>query len=143
MIKLERRNFLKTSAIGSAVLASSGLITFQSGSAAMPPTLPSINNPLNLYGSLESVLEGIRANNPMDLTVANWRKKNPRGSYKRWQAAARKCLLDGLNYSPGPLNMAPEVIQKEDRGTHTFEKIRFNTTPWHRLEAYLLLPKGV
>lgn len=140
---MERRDFLKTSAISSAAIASSGLFSFQPGMTNEAPIIPSIKNPLNLYGSLEPVLEGIRANNPMDLTLANWRKKNPKGSYKKWQAAARKCLLDGLHYNPGPLNLAPEVILKEDRDTHTFEKILFNTTPWHRLEAYLLLPKGI
>lgn len=140
---MQRRKFIKTSAIGSAVLASSGLFSFQSAPETLPANLPSIKNPLNLYGSLEKVMEGIRANNPMDLTVANWRKKNPRGSFKQWQTEARKCVMDALHYHPGPLNLAPNVISKEDRGTHTFERIEFNTTPWHRLEAYLLLPKNV
>lgn len=138
---MERRKFIKTSAISSAALASTSLFSFASGEAPSP--LPTIKDPRNLYGSLEVVMEGIRAHNPQDLSLPNWRKKNPQGRFEAWRSAARNCLKQGLNYNPGPLNLAPEVVDKQERDGYTLELVRFNTTPWHRLEAYFLLPTGV
>jgi dienelactone hydrolase len=138
---MKRRNFIRTSAMSSAFLASKGIQAFQTEN--LQPELPTIKKPLNLYGSLESVIEGIRANNALDLNSVNWRKKNPGGTFKQWQSLARKCVLNGLNYDPGILNLNPERMEVKDRGEFTLEKVRFNTTPWHRLEGYFLLPKGV
>src|SRR5690606_31654169 len=101
---MERRKFIKTSAISSAALASTSLFSFASGEAPSP--LPTIKDPRNLYGSLEVVMEGIRAHNPQDLSLPNWRKKNPQGRFEAWRSAARNCLKQGLNYDPGPLNLA-------------------------------------
>jgi dienelactone hydrolase len=138
---MKRRKFLQASVMGSALLASSSLYAFQPGKTQ--PMLPTIKKPLNLYGSLEPVIESIRANNPQDLTSVKWRKENPRGTYRQWQSLARDCVLKGLSYNPGALNLNPEKIEVIDRGELILEKIRFNTTPWHRVEGYFLLPKGI
>ena len=138
---MKRRNFLRTSFAGSAMLTTPGLFAFEPG--FMQNLFPTIKEPRNLYGSLQGVIEGIRANNLQDLNSIKWRKNNPAGTYSQWQALARKCLMDGLSYDPGPLNIKAETLEKTDRGFYTIEKIRFNTTPWHRLEGYFLLPKGI
>lgn len=99
--------------------------------------------PLNLYGSLESTLQALRNHRPLDLNAAAWRKAHPKGSFAQWRKLAAKCLLDGLHYNPGPVNLKPQVLGREERDGFTLERVAFNTTPWIRVNGYCLIPKGV
>ena len=97
--------------------------------------------PLNLYGSLEPMVRGIRARRPMDLSAECWRRDQPGAQFQEWQALARACLLDGLHYDPGPLDLQPEVLDRDERADLVVERVAFNTTPWNRVEGYFLVPK--
>ena len=99
--------------------------------------------PLNNYGSLESAIRGIRDHRPLDLNAETWRSAHPQGTFEQWRQDARRCVLDGLHYDPGPLDLRPQVLRREERPEYTLELVEFNTTPWFRVKGYFLLPKGV
>jgi len=99
--------------------------------------------PLNLYGSLEATLQGLRNHRPQDLNAAAWRKAHPKGTFTQWRKQAAKCLLDGLHYNPGPLDLKPKVHGREQRDGYVLERVSFNTTPWIRVNGYFLIPSGV
>lgn len=105
--------------------------------------LPSIERPLNQYGTMMPIIDAIRRHNPMDLTHERWREQHPEGDYQTWQDLARACVMTGLHYDPGPVELNAETQSIEDRGDFTLERVVFNTTPWHRLSAYVLLPHDV
>src|SRR6185436_8996011 len=52
-------------------------------------------------------------------------------------------LLNGLHYNPGPLNLQPKVLGREQRDGFVLERVAFNTTPWIRVNGYFLIPDGV
>jgi dienelactone hydrolase len=98
--------------------------------------------PLNLYGSLEPAIRLMRDHRPMDLHIANWRKNNPDGSYEAWQQQAKKCIMDGLHYHPGELDLKAETGKIEHRDGMIVESIIFNTTPWNRVKGFFLYPEN-
>jgi dienelactone hydrolase len=98
---------------------------------------------LNDYGSLERLIRDIRDRRPLDLNAERWRKAHPDGTFEQWQQEARHCLLEGLHYDPGPLDLRPEVLSRETREGFVLERVAFNTTPWIRVNGYFLLPSGV
>lgn len=99
--------------------------------------------PLANYGSLEPVIRGIRDHRALDLNAEIWRAAHPDGGFTTWQAAARQCLLDGLHYDPGLLDLRAETLSREVRDGFTLETVAFNTSPWIRVEGALLVPTGV
>jgi dienelactone hydrolase len=99
--------------------------------------------PLNHYGSLEGMIRGIRDHRPLDLNAEQWHEAHPAGTFEQWKHAAQGCLLEGLHYDPGPLDLAPEVLGREQRDGFTLERVAFNTSPWTRVNGYFLLPSGV
>ena len=98
---------------------------------------------LNQYGSLESMIRGIRKQRPLDLKAENWHRDNPDQSFEMWRELAKKCVLDGLHYDPGPVSLNAEITGREERDGFTLEYITFNTTPWNRVNGYFLIPHGV
>ncbi|HUU44044.1 MAG TPA: alpha/beta hydrolase family protein, partial [Planctomycetota bacterium] len=99
--------------------------------------------PLNLYGSLEGVIRGIRDRRPLDLNAETWRKAHPDGTFEAWKRLARACVLGGLHYDPGPVDLRAETLAREERDGFVLERVAFNTTPWFRLNGFFLLPTGV
>ena len=110
---------------------------------------PSVNDltvsrePLWHYGSQEQMIRGLRDHRPLDLNAEVWRRANPEGSHEQWQRAARDCLMAGLHYDPGPLDLKSETLSREGRDGFVLERVAFNTTPWIRVNGYFLLPTGV
>jgi len=99
--------------------------------------------PLNVYGSLEGVIRGIRDHVPLDLSAEQWREAHPKGAFEEWREQAHACVMDGLHYDPGPLDLQAKVLDRSDRQDFIQENVAFNTTPWIRVNGYFLLPKGV
>lgn len=99
--------------------------------------------PLHQYGSFENMVRGIRAHRPLDLNAERWRDAHSSGDFAIWQKEAQACLMTGLHYDPGTLDLQAEVLDREERDGFVLEKIAFNTTPWIRVEGYFLLPTGV
>lgn len=99
--------------------------------------------PLSDYGTLEKYIRAIREHNPLDLNAECWRERHPDGTFEEWRELARACLLEGLHYDPGPLDLRAETVRREERERFVFEHVRFNTTAWFRVNAYHLFPKNV
>lgn len=96
--------------------------------------------PLNTYGSLESMIRSIRDHRPLDLSLPSWRSANPHGDYATWREAVHTCLIRGLSYDAGPVDLQAETLSQETRDGYILERIRFTTAPWLRLDGYFLLP---
>jgi dienelactone hydrolase len=97
---------------------------------------------LSHYGSIEKTIRQMREARPLDLNAGQWRMNNPGGTFEAWRKLVRECVLEGLHYNPGPLDMKPEVLDCMERPEFIMEKIEFNTTPWNRVKGYFLMPKG-
>jgi dienelactone hydrolase len=62
---------------------------------------------------------------------------------KSWKREARAKYLELLRYAPAKLDSPRvEVIEKQDRGEYTLERILFSTTPALRVPAFVLAPKN-
>ena len=99
--------------------------------------------PLNQYGELEGAIQRLRANRPLDLNAATWRKANPDGTYLDWARQARDCLASGLHYDPGPVDLKALTLDRVETDSFIRERIEFNTTPWFRVPGYFYVPKNV
>ena len=97
----------------------------------------------NQYGSLESTIQALRANRPLDLSVEVWKKANPEGSHSEWAEQARECLASGLHYDAGPVDLKAETLERIETDSFIREKIEFNTAPWFRVPGYFYTPKNV
>ncbi|MBM3262906.1 MAG: hypothetical protein FJY97_05705 [candidate division Zixibacteria bacterium] len=100
--------------------------------------LPMTRDPLSHYGNLEAVVRGIREHRPLDLNAEQWHKEHPSESFDIWAEQARGCLLTGLHYDPGPLDLRAEILDREEREDYIQELVLFNTTPWIRVAGYFL-----
>ncbi len=93
------------------------------------------------YGSLETTIRAIRDHRPLDLNAERWRERNPGGSHADWCAAARACVVDGLHYDAGPVDLQAETISRTVRDGLIVEHVRFNTAPWFRIDGWFLMPE--
>lgn len=60
-----------------------------------------------------------------------------------WRQAARAKALELLCYAPPPVPLDPQVVEVVDKGDYAREKVTFASTPWTRVPAYVLIPKGL
>lgn len=56
---------------------------------------------------------------------------------------ARSEVARVLSYSPDPVALAPEIVDRVDCGDYTRERVLFSTAPWFRIAGYILVPKGL
>ncbi|QDV25702.1 dienelactone hydrolase family protein [Aureliella helgolandensis] len=117
------------------------------GALASPRPLLAIEElgraPLSNYGSLESVVQAMRAHRPLDLTVQQWRQQHPHAKYDQWAQAARRVLANGLHYDSGPLDLNAITTDRWETDDFVRETIEFNTAPWFRVPGYFYTPKNV
>lgn len=59
------------------------------------------------------------------------------------RAAARAHVRTALRYAPPAVDLKPERIEQVDCGDYVRERLTYATTPWFRVPAYLLIPKGL
>ena len=98
---------------------------------------------LNHYGSLEATMQHMRAYRPLDLNAEVWRKAHPDQSHRVWARQARDCVVAGLHYDSGPLDLQAKTIERIEAEGFIRETIEFNTTPWFRVPGYFYTPKNV
>jgi dienelactone hydrolase len=60
-------------------------------------------------------------------------------SYRR---AARQKVLELFHYDPPPTIPNPVILGRWETPEFVQEKVVFSTTPWFRVPAYILIPKG-
>lgn len=88
-------------------------------------------------GSLYQFIEAISHTTTFSLSYMAKDYPAP-GEYKM---SARSKLHELLHYNPRPVEMNAEVVNREDRGDYIQEKVYFNTAPWFRVPAFVLIPK--
>lgn len=99
--------------------------------------------PLSSYGSLEPIIQALRAHRPLDLNSQLWRTEHSEGNYEVWARQARAVLANGLNYDPGQLELKATTTARWETDAFVRETIEFNTTPWFRVPGYFYIPKNV
>lgn len=62
--------------------------------------------------------------------------------FNAWKREARAKSFELIGYDPPAVDFAPEVLREEDRGVYVQQKITFAASPWYRVPAYLLIPRG-
>jgi len=67
---------------------------------------------------------------------------NQFSDFNAWKRRARTKARRLIMYDPPEVDFAPQVLSEQDRGTYVQRKITFQATPWYRIPAYLLIPKG-
>ncbi|MDB5390152.1 MAG: putative dienelactone hydrolase [Planctomycetaceae bacterium] len=60
-----------------------------------------------------------------------------------FRTAAREKLREVLSYEPDRVDFRPEVVERVDCGDYWRERVLISTTPWFRIPAYVLIPKGL
>jgi dienelactone hydrolase len=131
---LSRRDFWTSTALASVGLAC----------AAEPKLVPAPSDtPRQLLangadlGSLFSDVQMIADANTYAYSFLSDRFK----TLDDFKTAARAKILDVLNYQPDKVDPKPAVLERVERDDHVREKILFNTTPFFRVPAYVLIPK--
>jgi dienelactone hydrolase len=99
--------------------------------------------PLNSYGSLEAIIQNLRAHRPLDLSAAPWRREHPAANYDEWARQARTILAEGLHYDSGKLELNAVTTARWETESFVRETIEFNTAPWFRVPGYFYVPKNV
>jgi dienelactone hydrolase len=61
---------------------------------------------------------------------------------KSYRTEVRKKVLELLHYDPPPVPPAAEVVSRWEYSDYIQERMVFATTPWFRVPAYVLIPKG-
>ncbi len=68
--------------------------------------------------------------------------ETPYPDVSSYRMAVRKKLFELFHYSPPPVPPAAEVVGRWEFSDYIQEQILFSTTPWFRVPAYVLIPKG-
>jgi dienelactone hydrolase len=93
---------------------------------------------MNTLGNLFPVVEAIAVANTPVLSFAHTEL-----SLTEWRQAARQTALALLRYQPPATPLNAQVVEETDCGDYTREKVMFDSAPWMRIPAYVLVPKGL
>ncbi|MBN2329797.1 MAG: dienelactone hydrolase family protein [Candidatus Omnitrophica bacterium] len=63
------------------------------------------------------------------------------GSAADYRKTVQDKVQELLHYNPPPVDLNPEVIDRWETDAFIRETVLFNTTPWFRIPAYVLIPK--
>jgi len=56
--------------------------------------------------------------------------------------AVREKVFELFHYQPPPVDPAPKLVRRWEFDGYVQERVEFSTTPWFRVAAYVLTPKG-
>ncbi len=139
-LKGPRRDFLKSllagagaGALSSEALLAQGLGTPVASPPASAPRLQTGSDVGTLWPWIEKLAS--RAYFPLAFTQPQFR------SLKYWKQVARARILDLLQYRPSKWPVRGQTLETVDRGDYMLEKVQFNTSPYYRASAYVLVPK--
>jgi dienelactone hydrolase len=102
--------------------------------SGMSPAGDALGDAGTIYADIKTIADQCRY--PL-----SWLERNypDAASYKR---AVREKAFELFHYSPPPVRPAPEVVGRWETDDYIQEKVLFSTTPWFRVPAYVLVPKG-
>jgi dienelactone hydrolase len=137
-----RRQFLHCTA--TALSAPIAYARAEPRSLSVPLASPSIATPLpestgsdvgSLFPFIQAQAKGVKF--PLSFLHDDFK------DVADWKRRAREKLMELLHYEPPACNANPEVVERIERDGLNQEKVYFNTTPDHRVAAYVLIPKNV
>jgi dienelactone hydrolase len=132
----ERRSFLGLFGLGGMIMAgfagnnansTTGGVGFQEGDA-------SSGDAGSIYSEIKILAD--RCRYPL-----SWLERNY-PNVESYRQAVREKILELFHFAPPPVSSAPEVVGRWETPEYIQEKILFSTTPWFRVPAYILIPKG-
>ncbi len=130
--QLTRRNFVNGLAMAGAFAAdASARETMKLGPDPLKATGADIGT---LYDEIAVIAD--RCDYPMSLLTGNY------GSAAEYRKAVQEKVFELLHYDPPETAPQAEVVDRWETDEYIQEKILFNTTPWFRVPAYVLIPKG-
>ena len=131
---LTRRNFLSALLL-SGVVAPSVLSQVQAAEAGVAGGMAkSFTSDLGtLFQQVQSL--ALRADYPLSFLTKDY------ADVADYRKSVREKVLDLCHYQPPPVPPNAEVIERWETAEFIQEKILFNTTPWFRVPAYVLIPK--
>lgn len=135
--KLPRRDFLKILFAG---MGAEAMLESMSAQGATPFVIrgsaPRLQTGSDL-GTLWHLIEKLatRPFSPMAFTQDRFR------SLKHWRAMARAKIFELLHYAPPKWQTKGQTSDRIDRGDYVLEKVHFNTSPYFRIPAFVLVPK--
>ena len=134
---ISRRSLFRWLAAGAAVLA------HPRGTSASPAIsggpFPAEGATGSHIGNLYPFVQQQAGRSPLELSFLRPEFKD----LKKWQSRARAKVLEHLFYQPAPVDPAPRLIRRVDRGDYIEEYLTFQTTPDLRVPAFVLVPKNV
>src|SRR5205085_1533689 len=60
-----------------------------------------------------------------------------------FRTAARAKVREVLSYEPQRVDFQSALVERSDCGEYVRERVLISTTPWFRIPAYVLIPKGL
>ncbi len=129
---LTRRNFMNGLALaGMTVSISSASDT---GKLGPDPDKASGADIGTLYGEIKTIAD--RCVYPLSYLTGRY------NSPAEYRGTIQKKVLELFHYDPPAVDPQAEIIDRWETRDYVQEKILFNTTPWFRIPAYVLIPKG-
>jgi dienelactone hydrolase len=132
----DRRAFLGSLALGGLALAGCPALDARptDNGASMQEAGPSAADVGTIYPEVKTLADQCRY--PL-----SWLEHDYRDALAYRQAVRQK-ILDLFQYSPPPVQPEAEVVQRWETPEYIQERVVFSTTPWFRVPAYVLIPKG-
>lgn len=62
---------------------------------------------------------------------------------EQWRVLARAKMQELLAFSPEPVALDPEILEKKQMVGYTRYRVRYSVTPQRKTEAFLLIPDGL
>ncbi len=130
-IALTRRHFINGIALSS--LLASPIPLAQSAEIGADPDQRTGADIGTLYPDIATLAE--RCDYPLSFLTRDY------ANLHEYRQTVQKKILELFYYDPPQVDPQPEVIERWETDDFVQEKILFNTTPWFRIPAYILLPK--
>jgi dienelactone hydrolase len=132
----DRRSFLSSLAAGGVVLAGSPGFDVKSAAGEVGPRESASPAPDvgTIYPEIMTLADQCRY--PL-----SWLERSYPDAVA-YRQAVREKIFELFHYAPAPVQPAPEVVDRWETPEYVQEKVIFSTTPWFRVPAYVLIPKG-
>jgi dienelactone hydrolase len=132
----DRRTFLSSIAVGGVALAGCPGIDVQPAADDAGPreTASPAADVGSIYPEIMTLADQCRY--PLSWLERDY---SDAASYRQ---AVRGKIFELFHYAPPSVQPAPEVVDRWETPDYIQEKVVFSTTPWFRVPAYVLIPKG-
>jgi dienelactone hydrolase len=132
----ERRAFLGSLGLATLFTFGSpiGKAAANTNGASASGDVPADSDSGSIYSQIERLADQCRY--PMSFLEGSYPDA---GSYR---TSVRRKVFELFHYVPPPVPPEPEVVNRWEYPDFIQERVLFNTAPWFRIPAYLLIPKG-